>query len=151
MITVTVTTEIDVPAAEVFDYLADVTKNPEWQVGVVSTAWTSGSTREVGARYDQTLEYKGMVTSYRIAAIEQGKTMTVETYTGATIPTTVTRTVQPLSDSGCRVDVELRGELSGWRLLTRRSITRAIRKSIATDYRRLKELLEDDDNVDMDP
>lgn len=142
MIEVNVSIEIAVPAEEAFGYLADVTNNPQWQIGVERTVWVSSTPGDVGATFDQTIAYKNMVTSYQLTAIEPGKSMTVKTTHGATIPTEVTRTVQALSDNSCRIDVHLTGELRGWRKLMKRGVAKAVRQSIESDYRQLQRRLE---------
>lgn len=144
MFTVTVNTEIDLPAAEVYAFVADLSNNASWQFGIESTEWTSDPPVRVGSTYDQTTEYKGIVTGYEVTAIEPGRSITVETRRGATIPTTVTRTVQVLNESQCRLRVDLVGQLRGWRLLTKPLVMRMIRRSIESDYRRLKRQLEAD-------
>ena len=123
VIEVTVTTEIEVPAGVAFAYLADVTNNPEWQHGVKSTEWTSTSQGEVGATYDQTLDYRNQVTSYRVAEIDPGRSISVQSAGRATIPTTVTRSVEPRGDDSCTVSVTIIGHPRGLRRLGRRAIT----------------------------
>ena len=149
MIDITVTTEIAVTAEEAFDYLADVTNNPEWQSGVEKTEWTSTPPGQQGATYDQTISYRNIVTSYRVTVIDPGRSMTVESGKGATIPTTVTRTVRALSEGHCSVSVRLTGQLHGWRKLTKPVTRKAIRQSIELDYRRLKRHLEGSDTGDI--
>ena len=146
MFNVTVNTEIARPAEVVFDYIADLTNNADWQFGIESTEWTSALRVDVGSTYDQTMEYKGLVTGYEITAIEPGRSITVETRAGATIPTTVTRTVQVLNESRCRVRVDLSGRLPGWRVITRPLAKRMIRRSIASDFRRLKHRMEEEND-----
>jgi uncharacterized membrane protein len=139
---VTVTTEIERPAGPVYDFIADFTNNPEWQFGIESTEWTSEPPLGVGSTYQQTMEYKGQVIRYVVVNIDPGRSVSVQSQEGATIPTTVTRTVLKLNDSQCRVRVDLEGRLSGLRRLTQPLLPRVIRKSIRADYRRLKRLLE---------
>ena len=142
MLTATVRVEIERPAEAVYEYLADMTNNPDWQFGVESTEWTSARPGGVGSTYDQTMEFKGQVTSYVVTATEPGRSITVESRAGATIATTVTRTVEVLNENQCRVRVELAGKLPGWRKLTKPLAGRMIRRSLESDYRRLKRQLE---------
>lgn len=145
MIEVNVSTEVGVAAETAFAYLVDVTNNPEWQSGVEKTEWTSPRPGWLGATYDQTLEYKNMVISYRLAAVGPGRSMVVESGHGASVPNTVTRTVEILSEDRCRISVHLTGELGGWQKLAKPLVTRAIRRSIESDYRQLKRRLEGGD------
>jgi uncharacterized protein YndB with AHSA1/START domain len=47
------------PTAEVFDYLADVSRQPEWVHGVSSCRWRDGSGPGDGAVADQTMTFLG--------------------------------------------------------------------------------------------
>ena len=142
LLTTNISVEIELPAGVVYEYIADMTNNPTWQFGVESTEWTSGQPGGVGSTYDQTMEYRGQVTSYTVTAIDPGRSITVESQTGATISTTVTRTVEMLNENRCRVRAEVKGELPGWRKLTKPLAGRMIRRSLESDYRRLKRQLE---------
>jgi uncharacterized membrane protein len=141
---VTITTEIEAPAEVVYAYLADLSNNSSWQSGIASTNWTSRPPIRVGSTYDQRTEYKDMVIGYEVTAIDPGRSITVESRRGANVPTTVTRTVQELDESRCRVEVDLVGELRSWRQITTPMVTRAIRRAVGADYRQLKEQLEAD-------
>ena len=142
MITVTIRTEIEVPAEEAFDYVADFSNNTVWQSGIQATNWTSPPPIRVGSTYDQELDYKNTVTSYEITAIESGQSITTESREGATFPVTVTRTVVPLSDIRCRITVDLVGYPRGFRRLVKPLVVKVVRDSIEADYRRLKRQLE---------
>lgn len=135
--------EIDAPGPTVFAYVADLTNNPEWQSGVTSAEWGTGGPPELGASCRQTMD-DGSVVVYRVVALEPGKSITVEPESGSTLATAVTRTVQVLNDSRCRVRMDLVGRIRGWRLFLRPLVIRVIRTSIEADYRRLKRLLEGD-------
>lgn len=142
MIEVTVRTEIEVPAAEVFAYVADFSNNQAWQSGISSVEWTSPPPIGVGSTYDQVSDYKNMVTGYEITAIEPGCSITAESRQGATFPITVTRTVVPLSGTRCRITVDLIGHPRGFRRLVKPLVVKVVRDSIEADYRRLKRQLE---------
>ncbi|MDJ0925449.1 MAG: SRPBCC family protein [Acidimicrobiia bacterium] len=137
-----VTTDVNAPGEKAFAYLADVANNPEWQSGVKSTVWTSDPPREAGSTYDQTMDYRNQVTSYRVTSLEPGRSITVESTAGAKIPTTVTRSVESLGATSCRVSVEIVGELSGWRRVAQRNLGKMIRRSTEVDYTVLKRKLE---------
>ena len=142
MIEVTVTTEVGVAADTVFTYLADVTRNHEWQDGVESTEWTSSPPGEIGSTYKQTMEYRNQVARYRVTALEPGRSITVESVGKATIPTVVTRSVEERSTDGCFVHVTIVGHLRGLRRMTRGALEKMIRKTTEIDYTVLKRLLE---------
>lgn len=142
MFKITVSTELAVPAATALEYISDFANNPAWQSGVASTEWTSEPPLRVGSTYDQQMEYKDLVTSYVVVAIDPGRAITTESEAGATIPTRVTRTVRLLNETRCRITVDLVGEPRGLRRLTKPLLTRLIRRSVAADYQRLRRLLE---------
>ena len=142
MIAVTIRTEIAVPADVAFAYVSDFSNNAAWQSGIESTTWTTPPPIRVGSIYDQVTDHKGAVTSHEITAIEPGRSITTESREGAAIPVTVTRTVESLGESRCRITVRLTAHPRGLRRLTKPLLRRVVRKSIASDYRRLKRLLE---------
>lgn len=150
MINVVIKTEIDVPAAEAFAYVADFSNNVEWQSGIQSTTWTSPPPIRVGSTYDQHADYKDTVTRYEITAIEPGHAITAASRQGATFPITVTRTVDSLGESRCRITVDLVGHPQGWRRFAKPLVVKMVRKSIDADYRRLKRMLEPDLEEDED-
>ena len=150
MIKLTIRTEIEVPVDEAFAYVSDFSKNVDWQSGLQSTTWTSPPPLRVGSTYDQLADYKDTLTSYEITAVEPGRSITAESRQGATFPITVTRRVDPLSDSRCRITVDLVGHPQGWRRFAKPLVVKMVRKSIDADYRRLKRLLEPDPEEDED-
>ncbi len=139
---VTVNIEIAAPAADVFAYVADLTNNPNWQSGIESTQWTSPPPLALGATAKQQLDGGKAAVEYRVTALEPGRSITVETLAGAAIPVTVTRTVQMLNESSTRLRMDLVGHPPGWRRLTTPLLRRLVRRDIASDYRRLKRILE---------
>jgi len=142
VIKVTARTEIGVPAAELFDYVADFSNNPDWQSGIQSTEWTSPPPIGVGSTYRQQIEYRDITTTYAVTAFEPGRSITSESQEGATIPTSVTRTVEPLGESHSRITVVLIGRPGGLRRLIKPFLVRMVRESVQSDYRRLKRLKE---------
>lgn len=143
MIKINVKTEIDVPAEVAFAYVADFSNNPAWQSGVAAVDWTSPAPIGVGSTYDQTVSFRNIVTSYEIKGYEPGHSITTTSGKGATIPTTVTRTVQPIGENRCRVTADLTAEPRRMRRLIKPVLRKMIRDSVETDYRRLKRLLEE--------
>lgn len=142
MINVSVNTEIDLPTNDVFAYLADVSRHPIWQSGVRSTTWTSSPPIRVGSTYDQEMDYRDLVTGYEVTAIDPSRSMTIETRAGATMPATVTRRVDPIGERRCRITVDVVGKPRGFRRLIKPLVSKVVRDSIESDYRRLKRTLE---------
>lgn len=137
-----VTTKIAAPAEKVFDYLVDFSNNKDWQSGIASIEWTSPPPIQVGSTYRQKMDYKSVVTSYKVTALRPGSSITVKSQPGAAIPITVTRTVQKVDSSNCRVSADVIGELKGLRRITTPLLRRTIRRSIEADYRTLQRLFE---------
>jgi uncharacterized membrane protein len=138
---IAVQTEIDAPAGVVFEYISDLANNSKWQSGVEATTWTSSPPGAVGSTCEQTME-SGAVVEYLVTALTPGRSITIESQKGAVIPTTVTRTVQVLSESKSRIRVELTARPQGWRFFAGPLVSRAIRREMEADYRRLKRVLE---------
>jgi hypothetical protein len=142
VINVTVRTEIDVPADEAFAYVFDFSRNVEWQSGIALTEWTTDPPIRVGSTYRQVADYKDMETIYEVTGLDPGRSITTESRQGATFPVTVTRTVDTLGESRCRITVELVGDPRGFRRLVQPYVARVVHKSVSADYRRLKRHLE---------
>ena len=135
--------EIDARPEDVFDYVADLANNPEWQSGVEATEWTSEPPLAVGSSWRQTLD-DGNTVTYAVAALDPGRSITFKTGSGPAVAGTITRTVQKLDVNRCRLRMELTGKVKGWRIILSPLLRRAIRSSISSDYRRLKKRLETD-------
>jgi carbon monoxide dehydrogenase subunit G len=127
------------PSAEVFDYLSDFSKNPEWQGGMVSCTWTSDPIREVGSTYAQQAQFMGkkIETHFKVVAYEPGKSISIES-TKSTFPIQVTRSVRELGGGGTEVTAHIRGQPTGLLKL----FSGMVRKSVKKDYARLKNVLE---------
>lgn len=144
MISLSSSIEIEVPAAELFAFVSEFENNSAWQSGVEAAEWTSPRSLEVGSTYSQRMEYRDLITTYEVTAFTPGHSVTTETRSGATMPTSVTRTVEPVNDAASRITVTLVVRPRGWRRLIGPMLKGVISKSIETDYRRLKRVLEGD-------
>ena len=139
----TTSIEIGRPAAEVFDYLADMSNNPEWQKGQVRCTWTSAPPIAVGSTYDQEARFMGRTirSSFEVTEFEPGHRIRIRT-TGKGMPIDVTRTVEPLGQDRCRAGAEVRGTPPLMLRLLAPLTSRMMRKSIQGDYERLRSRLE---------
>jgi len=137
-------TDIDIqrPAAEVFDYIADFENNPLWQGGMETCMWTSDGPIAVGSTYEQVAKFMGrpILTTFKVTALEPGRSISIESIV-STFPIQVTRNVEPSGDGSCRVTANVAGQppllmrlMPGMNWMVKRSVTQ--------DYARLKELLE---------
>lgn len=139
---VTAAVEIDRPAAEVFALLSDVTRNPEWQGGMVDCRWTSEPPVAVGSTYEQEARFLGkrISTSFVVTALDPGRSVSIETTSG-TMTIRVTRTVEPLDDGRCSVSADVSGEPTGLQRFIP-GMRGMVQRSVRGDYARLKARLE---------
>lgn len=133
------TVEIERPAAEVFDFIADFENNPKWQGGMRACRWTSEGPIGVGSTYVQEASFLGrrIETSFRVTEYEPGRSISIES-TKSTFPIQVTRSVEPIDASRCRVAAHVRGQPKGVVKL----LSGLAKSMIAKDYQALKRLLE---------
>ncbi len=135
--------EIDRPAAEVFEYIADMSNNTAWQNGQVSCTWTSDPPIGLGSTYDQEARFlgKSIRSSFEVTEFEPGARIRIVT-TAGNMPIDVTRTVEPIDDNRCRVGAVVRGDAPGPMKLLGPLLPRMVSASVKKDYQRLKQLLE---------
>lgn len=131
--------EIDRPAPQVFEFVADFANNPRWQGGMQSCQWTSEGEPSVGSTYVQEAKFLGrrIQTHFRVSALEPGRSISIES-TQSTFPIQVTRRVDPLGEARCRVTAHVRGQPTGLLKL----FSGMVRKSVTKDYAKLKVMLE---------
>ena len=84
MIEVRATAAIAKPAAEVFDFIADMSNNPRWQKGMQSCEWTSDGPIAVGSTYDQVAGFLGkeIRTSFKVTEFDAGERIRIESTSG---------------------------------------------------------------------
>ena len=143
MTRVTASIDIERSADEVFDFLADMENNPDWQRGQQRCTWTSEPPMQLGSTYDQEAKFlgKAIVSSFEVTEFEQGRTIRIVT-TAGTMPIDVTRSVEPVTDGTCTVSAVVRGEPPRAMRLLGPLLDRLVRRSVEGDYQRLKEMLE---------
>lgn len=139
----TASVEIARPAAEVFDYVADAANNPAWQGGMRSCVWTSEPPLRVGSTYDQEAAFLGRAirSSFVVTALDPGHSITIET-TESTFPIRVTRSVDAIDATSCRVTATVEGGPGGVLALFGPLLRLFAQRSVRADYRRLKANLE---------
>jgi len=134
---------IDRPAAEVFEFVADMANNPKWQKGQVSCVWTSPPPLAVGSTYDQEARFAGRTirTSFEVTEFEPGRRIRIVSTSGP-MPIDVTRTVDPVGDDRCEVAAHVQGEPPGVMRLLGGMVDKMVKRNVDADYTRLKALLE---------
>lgn len=135
--------EINRSAAEVFEFFADATNNPKWQLGMVSCEWTTPPPIGVGSLYEQHARFMGrdVRSVFRVTEFEPGKSIKIETIE-STFPITVHRWVEPAGPNTSRVNADIGGGPTGFLRLLAPLMAGKAQKSVDADYDRLKVLLE---------
>lgn len=143
MTEVTVSVDIDRPAAEVFDYLVDMENNPKWQNGMRACTWTSEPPLGLGSTYDQEARFlgKALTSSFEVVEFEPGRRVRIKTTSGS-MPIDVTREVASRTERACHVTAIVRGDPSGIFRIAAPLMDLMVKASVRRDYARLKKLLE---------
>lgn len=143
MTDVSTTLTINRPAAEVFEFLAEMSNNPRWQKGQVSCEWTSAPPINVGSTYDQQARFAGRTieSSFDVTEFEPGRLIRIVSTSGP-MPIDVTRSVVPLTDDSCEVSAIVKGEPPGLMAKVSGLVDPIVKRSVSGDYVRLKQLLE---------
>jgi uncharacterized membrane protein len=143
MIEVAASVEIECPASVVFDYLADMSNNPQWQRGMETCTWTSEPPLRLGSTYDQQARFLGkqISSSFEVTEFETGHRIRIQTVSG-TMPIDVTREVTDAPDGHAVVTAMVRGDPKGVFRLASPVMRLMVSRSGNRDYSRLKEILE---------
>ena len=132
------------PADDVFTFFADASNNPRWQDGMRSCVWLTDPPIGVGARYEQRAKFMGwsVISVFEVTGYEPGRMIHIETIK-STFPIQVTRLVEPIDDTSCRVTANISGgPQAGLMKWMEPLIGRNAQKSVDSDYDRLVQLLE---------
>jgi hypothetical protein len=129
---------INRPSAEVADFFFDAANNPSWQKGMRRCAWETPDPIGVGSTYLQEASFLGLTITSRFEVIEhtQGESITIGTIE-STFPIAVTRTVESISPTKCRVTARISGGPGGVFLIAAPLIRRTAQRSVDADYDRL--------------
>lgn len=130
-------------ASDVFDFIADMSNNPQWQKGMQSCVWTSEPPLRFGSTYDQKAKFLGkkIVSSFEVTEFVPGEHIRIATTSGS-MPIDVSRTVDPVTDHVCVVEAIVRGDATGLFRLATPLMKVLVGRSVNADYKRLKTLLE---------
>ncbi len=142
MIEVRVSIDVKPPPDTVFDFWADWTNNPKWQLGQKSCTWTSEPPLKLGSTYDQVARFMGrpIVSSFEVVEYEPGRKLRIKTFK-STLPLDIAREVFPGPDGGTTLNATIRGAPTGLMKLFNPFAKRMVVRNINQDYARLKELL----------
>lgn len=138
----TVTTFIDRPPQEVFDYMSDVTNFPEWQADTVSAEWLAEGPIGVGSKATSEARMMGikMKADFEITNWDPPSSWGMKGGIGPMTFENLNRFES--QDGGTQMVQEFQGELSGFLRFAEGMVLRRLTKQVAKDGQALKALLE---------
>jgi hypothetical protein len=142
MPTATVVTDIDSSPEAVFAVIADYSKGPTWQRNMTSARWTSPEPHGVGSTFEQTAHFMGrdMTAGYEVTEHDAPRVTAIRSTSGPF--SIVVRRVVERHNGGTRVTETDTGGPGGIARLLSPLMKLMMRRTIARDYRALKEQLE---------
>ena len=131
------------PAGEVFAYIADMSRNTEWQKGMQECRWTSEPPLRLGSTYDQVAAFLGkeIVSSFEVTEFVDGERIRIES-TGGSMPLDITRSVQATGEGSCSVSARVCGDAAGVFSIAAPLMKAMVGRSVRADYQRLKRQIE---------
>jgi uncharacterized protein YndB with AHSA1/START domain len=137
------TVEIARPPADVFAYLADPSKVPEWQSSAVEAKLATDGAIGVGSRIEEVRSFVGrrVRTTLEVTEYEPERRFSLKTVEGP-VPVEVRHTLEP-SNGGTRLRFVGTGDPKGFGGFAQSLLVRAAEREFKRDFRRLKAILED--------
>ena len=130
--------EIKAPVTEVFEFVADMRNTPKWNYFVTRVIQESGNGPVPGARYYQTRQTDNQ--RYEITHYEQGQSLTVQTLPGSSLMFKRHLRFESIAAGTRLIDqMSLRTRYPG---ILERLVVGIVRKAVAENLGKLKELLE---------
>ena len=138
---------IDHPLEEVFAYITNFENNPKWQSGIQSCKFITEPPLRIGSRYEQVASFMGrrIVSVFEVVEYEPNRMVRFHSISG-TFPIRILRSVES-TYSGSVVSATIEGEPTGLLKLMTPLARPMMRRSIESDYQRLKMILETEDNI----
>lgn len=130
---------IDKPVEEVFAYMSDGSKAPNWQGGLEAV---EGQANAVGEQYTEVRKFMGreMRSVLELTAFEPNKRWGAKVIKGP-VPYEVTVQLTP-QDGGTQMTTHIEGEPTGFFKVAEGMVKGQLEKSIEEDNNRLKKILE---------
>jgi len=142
MVRVEASTRIDRPAEEVWSYIDDLTRMPEW-IHIISETVASESPTRVGTRIDNHVRLLGRTFHNELEVVEHVPNHKVVSRGVKPFPLTVTYTVEPVDGNGSSTfTTVLEAEPVAFFRLGEPILTRVGRHRFQGHLRNLKALLE---------
>jgi uncharacterized membrane protein len=130
--------EIEVPAAEVFGFVADMRNTPKWNYYVTKVIQENGNGPALGARYYQTRQTDNQ--RYEITHYEPGQSLTIQSLPGYS-PVFKRHFRFESSPEGTRL-IDQMSLHTRYPSILERLAVRGVRKAVGENLSKLKELLE---------
>jgi Polyketide cyclase / dehydrase and lipid transport len=133
-------TEIAAPADEVFEYVSNFERSPEWQRGAKDCHWTSPPPRGVGSTYEQVTNFMGkdIAATFEVVEYEPGRRVRVECREGG-FPLTVERSAEPKGEQRCVYSEVVEVGDPGLYSVDPPLLRTNARRFLTADHRRLRE------------
>lgn len=143
MITVTETTVIHRAPADVFDFFADGSNRPRWDLSVVSEELTSPGPIEAGSTMRTVMRIMGREVEFqwRVERLERPVLMAASSTSGP-LETSFAFSFTDVDGGSCEVRAGIKAEPTGVMRFVEPMITEAVRSQLATGLGRAKGLLE---------
>ncbi|RBY83314.1 SRPBCC family protein [Blastococcus sp. TF02A-26] len=141
-IELTAAVEVDRPADEVWRLVADYARDPEWRTGVVTMAPSTAGPVVEGTTTAEELHMAGRTwrNTGVVTSVEPGRRFSWRTTSG--VEASGSRDVVPLSGGRSRLELRLRVSPTGAQRLLRPLLTRMLRRGLAADADRLRQVSE---------
>ncbi|MBA3432433.1 MAG: SRPBCC family protein [Actinobacteria bacterium] len=142
MIRFELTEVVDRPAQEVFDYVTNPEKLPEWQSMVSESRQDSQGPMGVGTRVTNVRNFLGrrIESQAEVTAYESPRRFDVRTVSGP-VPFQISHTLEP-KEASTVIKVETQGEPGGFFKLAEPLVGRQAERQFKNDFATLKDLLE---------
>jgi len=140
VINIDFTVDIDRPPAEVFEYITDADRLPEWQSSAIEAHWEGEKAR--GTRIKEVRKFLGrrMESEMEVTEYEPGQRFGLKVLSGP-VPFTVTQRLEP-RDGGTRLTFVGEGEPGGFFKLAEPVVGRVAERQFKGDFETLKDILE---------
>jgi uncharacterized protein YndB with AHSA1/START domain len=128
------------PPSEVFDYITDADRLPEWQSSAVEAQWQGEKAQ--GARIREVRKFLGrrMESELEVTEYEPDRRFALKTLSGP-VPFSVTQMLEP-RDGGTKITFVGEGEPGGFFRLGEPIVARVAERQFKSDYETLKDILE---------
>lgn len=140
MVRIEFSVDVNRPPSEVFAYITDADRLPEWQSGAVEAQWQGEKAR--GARIREVRKFLGrrMETELEVTEYEPDRRFGLRVVSGP-VPFSVTQVLEP-RDGGTRLSFIGEGEPGGFFKLAEPIVARVAERQFKNDFETMKDILE---------